>query len=65
MSDIKTSSALTSLPAISFTAPVKAPKPDKNLFTPNFAELGQTGLKRFSGRIYDEFLVNLQVHISI
>jgi hypothetical protein len=49
-----------STPGSSTLLPVSTPRPQKSLRTPDFSEIGKTGLKRFSGRVYEEFLVNLR-----
>lgn len=40
--------------------PVQPPIAQKLRSTPDFSEIGKTGLRRFAGRVYEEFLVNLR-----
>jgi hypothetical protein len=57
---------LTAVPQTAHTAinvvpmPVTAPDPQIDRSIPDLSEYGRTGIKRFTGRIYEEFLTNLR-----
>jgi hypothetical protein len=40
--------------------PIKPPAPQLSLELPDFSEYGKTGIRRFTGRVYEEFLTSLR-----
>jgi hypothetical protein len=59
MSNLPAPNNITSI-ALNAPLPVKPPLPQHGRSIPDFSEYGKTGIRRYAGRVYEEFLSNLR-----